>query len=166
MAWRHWAMKITCTAVQTFSSTPAPIFDLMVDAAGFPACFDGFGLIPAIRSIRLAEPLAVGVIRHIHNADNSVLSERVTVVDKPHRHAYILSGFQAPFSWLVRKGEADWRLSEKPGGTEVSWTYQFTLTSALVFPICFLLLKFFMQQAMRRCLANMDQACGSNKNTD
>ena len=158
-------MKITCTAVRNFSSGPTPIFDLMVDAAGFPACFDGYGLIPAIRSIRLAEPLAVGVVRHIYNADNSVLNERVTVVDKPHRHAYILSGFQAPFSWLVRQGEADWRLIEKAGGTKVSWTYEFTLKSALVFPLCFLLLKFFMQQAMQRCLANMDQVC-SNKNTD
>jgi len=137
----------------------------MVDAAGFPACFDGYGLIPAIRSIRLAEPLAVGVVRHIYNADNSVLNERVTLVDKPNSHGYILSGFNAPFSWLVSQGEADWRLSEKAGGTEVIWTYEFTLTSALVFPLCFLLLKFFMQQAMHRCLANMDQVC-SNKNAD
>ena len=138
----------------------------MVDAGSFPACFTGFGLIPAIRSIRLTEPLAVGVIRHIYNADNSVLIEKVTVLDRPNRHGYTLGGFQAPFSWLVRQGESDWQLSKRAIGTEVRWRYEFTLTSFLLYPVCFLLLKFFMQRAMQRCLQNMDRQCSSNPDAD
>lgn len=159
-------MKIQCNASQVFHSEPAAIFELMVDAASFPRCFTGYGLIPAIRSIRLAEPLAVGVTRHIYNADNSVLTEKVTVLDRPHRHAYTLSGFQAPFSWLVKLGESDWQLSRHGDDTHVRWTYEFTLTSVLLYPICFILLKFFMQKAMQRCLKNMLVLCHSTSEID
>lgn len=159
-------MRIICHATRGFNSEPAPIFELMVDAAGFPACFTGFGLIPAIRSIRLAEPLAVGVIRHIYNADNSVLIEKVTLLDRPKRHSYTLSGFRAPFSWLVKKGESDWQLNPDESGTHVSWTYEFSLTSILLYPLCFVLLKFFMQGAMRRCLENMSKQLKTTENPD
>jgi hypothetical protein len=159
-------MKITCTAEQGFACGPAPIFELMVDAGSFPACFTGFGLIPAIRSIRLAEPLAVGVVRHIYNADNSVLIEKVTLLDRPNRHSYMLSGFRPPFSWLVKLGESDWQLGPLENGTRVRWTYEFTLTSFLVYPLCLVLLKPFMQTAMKRCLKNMLKVCDSEKKSD
>ena len=159
-------MKITCQAALDFACEANPIFELMVDTAGFPACFTGYGLIPAIRSIRLAEPLAVGVVRHIYNADNSVLVEKISLLDRPHRHGYILSGFQAPFSWLVRQGESDWQLHKTANGTRVNWTYEFTLTSFLVYPFCFLLLKFFMQKAMQRCLQNMNAYCNDSRKLD
>ena len=157
------AMKIACQALREFGSDSSSVFEVLIDADGFPACFTGYGPIPAIRRIRLAEPLAVGVVRHIYNADNSVLTETVTVFDKPQRHAYILSGFTAPFSWLVTEGEADWRLEETSGGTKVVWTYDFILTSALFYPLCFVLLKFFMQRAMQRCLLNMESFCNANR---
>ncbi len=160
------SMKIICSAARTFNSEPAPIFELMVDAASFPGCFTGYGLIPAIVSIGLTEPLAVGVIRHIYNADHSVLIEKVTLLDKPNRHCYTLSGFKAPFSWLVRRGESDWQLSEQERGTYVRWTYEFTLTTFFLYPMCFILLKFFMQGAMRRCLKNMSDMLDASKNTD
>lgn len=156
-------MKIRCLASLEFTVEPSTIFGLMIDADGFSACFTGYGLIPAVRKIRLAEPLAVGVIRHIYNTDNSVLTEVVTLLDKPNRHAYILSGFSAPFSWLVKQGEADWQLHKSATGTRVDWTYEFTLTSVLLFPLCFLLLRFFMQRAMQRCLENMHALCIANR---
>ena len=159
-------MKIICHAARGFNSEPASIFELMIDAGSFPGCFTGFGLIPAIVSIGLTEPLAVGVIRHIYNADGSVLNETVTLLDKPNRHCYTLSGFEAPFSWLVRQGESDWQLSKQEGGTDVRWKYEFTLTTFLIYPICFVLLKFFMQGAMQRCLENMSDRLNASKNTD
>lgn len=156
-------MKIHCQANLDFTTDAERIYELMVDAASFPACFTGYGLIPAIRKIRLAEPLAVGVTRHIYNADNSVLTEQISMLDRPQRHAYILSGFTAPFSWLVKQGEADWQLAKTSGGTSVVWTYQFTITSIFLYPVCFVLLKFFMQRAMQRCLKNMDALCNDNR---
>ena len=159
-------MKIICHADQVFNNEPASIFELMIDPAAFPGCFTGYGLIPAIVSIRLNETLAVGVIRHIYNADGSVLNETVTLLDKPNRHRYILSGFKAPFSWLVRQGESDWQLSQQERGTHVRWTYEFTLTTFLLYPICFILLKIFMQGAMQRCLENMSDMLNASKNSD
>lgn len=159
-------MKILCHANLEFTADAQSIFKLMVDADSFPATFTGYGLIPAIRKIRLAEPLAVGVTRHIYNADSSVLTELITILDRSRRHAYILSGFTAPFSWLVKQGEADWQLAETSGGTNVIWTYQFTLTSVLLYPVCFALLKFFMQRAMQRCLENMNAQCNANRMSD
>jgi hypothetical protein len=154
-------MKITCHAEQLFSSEPYSIFDLMVDVGRFPDCFTGYGLIPAIRRIRLNGPLASGSTREIHNADNSVLTEKITLLDRPHRHAYELSGFQMPFSLLVKLGESDWQLSREADQTKVCWTYEFTLTNFLVFPVGFVLLKFFMQRAMQRCLQNMTLRCNA-----
>lgn len=158
-------MKISCHAILDFTCEPVPVFALMVDADSFPACFTGYGAIPAIRRVRLVEPLAVGVIRHIYNSDNSVLTEKVTRLDKPSRHSYLLGGFQPPFSWLVRQGEADWQLKKQGSGTRVEWTYEFSLTSVLLYPLCFVLLKFFMQRAMQRCLRNMDAFCNNQQKT-
>lgn len=159
-------MKISCHATLDFTSEPTPIFELMVDTASFPGCFTGYGVIPAIRKVRLVEPLAVGVTRHIYNADNSVLTEQVTLLDKPNRHSYILGGFQAPFSWLVKQGESDWQLKKNGDTTRVDWTYEFSLTSVLLYPVCFVLLKFFMQRAMQRCLQNMNAFCNANQKYD
>lgn len=159
-------MKINCHASQDFASDATTVFALIVDADNFPSCFTGYGLIPAIRKIRLAEPLAVGVVRHIYNADNSVLTERVSILDKPHRHAYILSGFQPPFAWLVKQGDSDWKLKKIDTGTQVNWVYEFTLTSFLLCIPCFILLKYFMQRAMQACLENMDVFCNKNQKTD
>ena len=65
----------------------------------------------------------------------------------------MLPGFRPPFSWLVTRGEADWRIQKANGGTEVVWCYTFTLTTPLVYPLGALVIRFFMRQAMRRCLA-------------
>lgn len=47
----------------------------------------------------------------------------------------MLPGFRPPFSWLVTRGEADWRIQKANGGTDVVWRYTFTLTTPLVYPL-------------------------------
>jgi hypothetical protein len=148
-------MQIECHAEKMFPSDARAAFDLIVDSQRFPGAFVGYGLIPSIRAIVLETPLAVGAIRRIHNSDGSVLTEHVTVLDAPTRHAYVLSGFRAPFAWLVSKGEADWRVSAAESDCAVRWSYTFTLTSAWIYPLATLLLRVFMQRAMQRCLGNM-----------
>jgi hypothetical protein len=148
-------MRITCHAQQTMPCGPHAVFDLMVDPARFPSMFTGYGPIPAIRFVTLDAPLAVGAIRRIHNTDRSTLTERVTALDVPKHHAYTLSGFSAPFSWLVTQGESDWSLNATNSGTHVRWSYAFTLTSAVVYPLAAVVLNFFMGRAMQRCLDNM-----------
>lgn len=148
-------MRITCRAEQTMPCAPDAVFALMVDPDRFPSMFEGYGPIPAIRSVTLDTPLAVGATRRIHNTDGTTLTEQVTVLDRPVRHAYTLGGFRPPFSWLVTRGESDWTLSAQASGTHVRWIYDFTLTSALVYPLAAVVLKFFMGRAMQRCLDNM-----------
>ena len=148
-------MQIECHAEKIFPSDAPAVFDLIVDSQRFPGTFVGYGLIPSIRAIVLETPLAVGAIRRIHNSDGSVLTEHVTVLDAPTRHAYVLSGFRAPLAWLVNKGEADWLVSTAESVCMVRWSYTFTLTSRWIYPLATLLLQFFMQRAMQRCLDNM-----------
>jgi Polyketide cyclase / dehydrase and lipid transport len=149
-------MLVSLVADRFLPAPAAAVFALITDGARFP--FPGFGPIAAIGDVRLDAPLAVGSTRRVHNTDGTVLTERVTVLDPPHRHAYELSGFVAPFSWLVMRGEAEWSLAETPAGTSVSWHYDFTLTSPLAWPIGAPLLNFFMHGAMERCLAAMATA--------
>ncbi|HMB56514.1 MAG TPA: SRPBCC family protein [Arenimonas sp.] len=148
-------MKIQLQAQREIAAPAMAAYLLCIDAKRFPSLFHGCGPISAIREVTLDAPLAIGSTRRIHNADGSVLSERITALDPPSRHAYVLSGFTAPFSWLVKLGEADWRIANTETGAGITWNYTFTLSSPLAWPVCLPLLKIFMQGAMRRCLDAM-----------
>lgn len=134
------------------------VFALIVNPVLFPLLFVGYAFIPAIRSIELDGPLAVGATRRIHNTDGSVLTECVDVLDPPNHHVYTLSGFRVPFSWLVTRGVAEWRISADAAGSKVRWDYTFTLTSILAYLPATLVLRVFMARAMRICLMNMANA--------
>lgn len=150
-------MQITCQAERPMHCSAAAAFVLLTDHQRFPMVFTGYGPIAAIRSVSLEAPLAIGAIRRVHNADGSTLSETITALEPPRHHAYVLSGFRPPFSWLVRRGEADWLVTAGAATTFVRWDYVFTLTSAVIYPLAAPLLRVFMTGAMRRCLDNMAQ---------
>lgn len=156
-------MGIRLVARQRFAVPIAEVFALCTDAQRFPAVFPGYGPIPAIRRIVLDGPLAVGSRRQIHNSDGSILDETIHVLQPPLRHAYRLSGFRAPFAWLVRQGEADWQLQTDGDGCSVEWSYLFEPVSALARPFAGLLLRGFMQPAMQRCLGCMQQALAATR---
>ena len=149
-------MPIALVAQHRFAHAAESIFELCTDAQRFPQVFRGYGPIPAIREIVLLGPLAIGSEREIRNSDGSVLRERVTALQPPLHHAYTLSGFRAPFAWLVRSGAADWQLQPLQDGTLLTWTYRFETTSAITHPLAAALLRRCMQPAMLRCLHAMD----------
>lgn len=151
-------MHIECHAQREFPGTPAQAFALCIDAARFPLWFRGYGPIAAIERVEADGAPRVGGRRTVYNADGSVLHECITALDPPHCHAYTLSGFRAPFSWLVRHGAATWEIADSDGGTRVRWRYAFTLTSALAWPLAKPVLAIFMTGAMRLCLDNMARA--------
>lgn len=151
-------MPVLCHAERFLPCRPEVAFAMAVDPDRFPAFFTGFGPVPAVRGIRLHAPLAVGSTRRVHNSDGTVLSERVTAHDPPVRHAYTLSGFRPPFSWLVTRGEASWTFTGHEFGSRVRWDYEFTPARAWLWPVAALLLKGFMARAMHRCLRNMSRA--------
>lgn len=151
-------MDVSLRADHRFRAPPEAVFALALDPARFPATFRGYGPIPAIRAIALHAPPAVGATRELANSDGSRPLERITALDPPHRHAYVLSRLAAPFAWLVRAGHAEWSFAPDDGGTAVAWRYRFELTSPLAWPIAAPLLHAFFAPAMRRCLAAMDVA--------
>ncbi len=154
-------MRILCTARRAIPCPASAAFELSLDPDRFPSLFQGCGPIPAIRSITLDTALTVGATRRIINADGTVLTEQVTALDPPSRHRYSLTGFRAPFSWLVRRGDADWNFAADASGTQVRWDYDFVLTGFWAYPIAVVLLRVFMRRAMHRCLDNMAQTLAS-----
>lgn len=153
-------MPVVLLAQRRFAHAAGSIFGLCTDPQRFPQVFRGYGPIPAIREIVLLAPLAVGSEREIRNSDGSVLRERVTALLPPLHHAYTLSGFRAPFAWLVRSGAADWQLQPLQDGTLLTWTYRFETTSSITRPLAAVLLRRCMQPAMQRCLHAMDDLLG------
>lgn len=148
-------MQIRLLAQHTVPALPDAVFALSVDPARFPATFRGCGPIPAVRRIDASLPLAVGSTRELENSDGSRVTERVTALEAPLRHAYTLTGVAPPFSWLVRAGHADWTFTRVAEGTHVQWRYDWDLTNALAWPLAWPLLQGFMRCAMRRCLRAM-----------
>jgi hypothetical protein len=154
-------MHVNLLVELRFAATPQAAFELSLDPQRFPALFRGFGPIPALRAIRLHAPAAVGSTRDVEDVKGVVMLERITALEPAQRHAYTLSGFTAPLSWLAREAHADWRFTPTAEGTQVAWTYRFELTSPLAWTLAFPILRVFMQGAMQRCLASMAQALTS-----
>jgi hypothetical protein len=148
-------MDVHLTARRHFRAPPGAVFALAADAARFPGTFRGYGPIPSIRTITPHAPPAVGSTRELENSDGSRPLERITAFEPPSRHAYVLSGLRAPFSWLVRCGHAEWSFAPAAAGTEVAWRYRFELTNPLAWPIAWPLLHGFFRTAMNRCLDAM-----------
>ena len=148
-------MRIRLHVQRTIRAAPEAVFALALDPKRFPAMFTGCGPIPAIRSITLTGPIAVGGTRELENSDGSRLTERITALQAPRRHAYTLSGIRPPLSWLALCGDADWAFTDAAGGTQVSWNYGITLTSPLAWPVAWPVLRGFMRGAMQRCLDAM-----------
>ncbi|MGO1072041.1 SRPBCC family protein [Lysobacter sp. CA199] len=152
-------MRLTLTAERRIAAAPEAVFALALDSERFPALFDGYGPIPGLKRITPLAPAAVGSLRALENRDGSKLMERITALEPPHRHAYVLSGMRPPLAWLAREGHAQWSFeSERDGSgesTRVVWRYEFELTSALAWPLAAPLLHGFMRKAMQRCLDRM-----------
>lgn len=148
-------MHITCHAQRDFPGSAAQAFALCIDSARFAQWFRGYGPIAAITRIEADGAPRVGGQRTVHNADGSVLHERISALEPPHRHAYTLSGFRPPISWLLREGAAAWQITAQATGTQVRWHYTFTLTSPLAWLLAKPVLAIFMAGAMRRCLDTM-----------
>jgi uncharacterized protein YndB with AHSA1/START domain len=151
-------MRIRISAQHTIPAPPNEVFALALDPARFPATFRGCGPVPALVHIRSNAPPAVGSTRELDSSDGSRLTERITALDAPHRHAYTLAGLAPPLSWLVRGGDADWTFAPVADGTRVLWRYDWELSTPLAWPLAWLLLHGFMRAAMRRCLRAMAEA--------
>ena len=58
---------------------------------------------------------------------------------------------------IIRGAEADWRLSASGQGTRIDWDYAFELSSPLVAPLGWLVLRLF-ERFMQRGLVEVQKA--------
>jgi len=149
-------MKVELSAEIEIPAEAATVFDAVNDAEGAPRIYGGHGPVPGVTELRYdgdGKP-RLGAVRKVWTADGNVLEEKLVVYDRPRAHAYTLRGFSRPFSLLVREARADWRFEPVPGTatTRVHWTYAFTLTTALVWPLAALFLHTVFHGWMLGCL--------------
>jgi len=80
--------------------------------------------------------LKEGDHRRITLTDGSVLDEQILDYAPPTLHRYRWStGLKGPFALLVRSGTGTWTFTEVGGGTQIDWSYDFALRSALAYPL-------------------------------
>jgi hypothetical protein len=149
-------MRISTTRSVKIARPPEEVFRFITDLESPARTFHGYGPIPAVLRTEVArgDPRRPGASLRVHNADGSVVTREITVVEAPSRYGYRLaSGFKPPFSRLVRAGDAEWTLRADGDHTRLSWTYGFELRSLLAYPLTALLVVFLFGGAMRACLA-------------
>ncbi len=154
-------MKITLHAAAEMPAGIEETFELATDPGRFPEFFPGNLVIPAVLRVELqgAPPPAPGMLRLVHNADKTCITERVEAFDVPREHHYrLVDGFVPPSSWMIREAEGRWLFRESASGTHVDWYYTFHLTHPLAALLAWPLLGIFFTAAMRHCLRSMGQS--------
>lgn len=148
-------MHVKFTITRLFHVPAQRLFDFTNDAANFIS-FAGYGPIPGILHARYETPgpPRLGSIRRIQKTDGTEHVEEITVFERPSRHVSRITGFEAPFSWLVREGSDDWTFQGSGGLTVVERTFTFELTTVFVAPVAWVLMH-FMKEAVRRDLTNI-----------
>ena len=132
------------------------VFDVATDYRRLHEFMTKVGPIPAVLSIKMDKDAvpATGATRSVSMSDRSTIGEEILALDRPTRHHYRWMNPPAmPFGLLIRGGEADWRFTRAGDGTRVEWTYPFTLSTFLVYPLAALVVVIFrkwMTNALER----------------
>jgi hypothetical protein len=159
-------MLVKTRASVTVPAAAEQAFGLATDLSNFHHYFKGSGPIPAVLKVQWhpgAQPVP-GARRDVHNSDGSVIVEELLELTMPVRHHYrLLSGFKAPFSWMVEYAEGDWHFTRQGGGTQIVWDYSFQLRSLLAWPVVFPIVRIFFTRAMQDCLESMTASLGSGR---
>lgn len=126
-----------------------------------PKTWGAVAPIPGVRACEVdgGGQLTAGKVRIVHLTDGTTSREEILELIPRSRHRYKLVGLAPPFSWLVRWGIADWTFSAIDGGTRIQWSYTFTLTTPLAWPIARLAV-FFFGRAMAGNLAGIRRLLG------
>lgn len=154
-------MEVSARSRITVGCSPEQAYDFVTSLEAPAKTFEGHGRIPGVTRTEVEGGglLREGAICRVHGTDGSVMERLITVMDRPRRHEYRLAGgFKKPLGWLVRAGHGVWTFTpDSKGGTEVEWTYTFTLTSPLSFPFVYLLVNVMFHKAMVKCLESTRQ---------
>ncbi|HVH97994.1 MAG TPA: SRPBCC family protein [Enhygromyxa sp.] len=138
------------------------VFERAFALAEMPKLLRGWGPVPGVERAELLDggEYAVGKVRRIHNTDGSSLDEEILEYDPPSAHAYRLYGnFRGLAKLLVIEGRGDWSFVVLgPSRTEVTWRYEFTLTSPLAFPLAVPMMKVAFANMQRGTLRLLQES--------
>ena len=152
-------MKLHTLAVITIAASPESVYTALTTPHYFPSHFRGFGPVPGISHEVLPKELShyqVGMVRKMYGEDTSVLTEKITEMEYPNLFAYeIISGIGKPLSLMINQGRSVWNFLPHGHTTVVEWHYVATLTSPVIYPVASILIRYFMNKAMQRCLASL-----------
>jgi hypothetical protein len=143
------------------------VFDFAVAPESQPLLLQASPPIPGVTSIEMLDGavLETGARRRVQLSDGSTLREEVIALDRPRRHAYRWLDRPAfPLDWLVRSAIGDWTFSGDESRTRVDWSYTFTLTSPLAWPLASAVAWLFqrwMQQSLERIASAMPPAAAA-----
>lgn len=132
------------------------VFDFAVAPESQPLLLCAAPPIPGVTGVEMLDgrTLETGAQRRVLLSDGSTLREEVVAFERPHRHRYRwLDPPAAPLHLLVSAAEGDWAFSGHGGRTRIDWTYTFTLTSPLAWPLASVVAWLFgrwMQQSLER----------------
>jgi hypothetical protein len=132
------------------------VFDFAVAPASQPLVLRAAPPIPGVTGIEMLDGgvLETGARRRVTLSDGSTLREEVIALERPRRHAYRwVDPPASPLDWRVRAAQGDWQFSGDDARTRIDWTYTFTLTSPLAWPLASAVSWLFarwMQQSLDR----------------
>lgn len=138
-------MHLSTRIDATFPQPPEVVWPAAASLENLPRTFGPVAPIPGVARAEVegGGELGPGKVRLVHLTDGTTSREEILALQAPSVHRYRLHGLGAPFSWIVREGEADWRFSADGPGTRLAWTYTFHLTTPLMWPVAWVVLKLF-----------------------
>ena len=160
-------MEVRAEASVVVTRPLGEVFDFAVAPESQPLLLRAAPPIPGVTGIEMLEGgvLETGARRRVRLSDGSTLREEVIALDRPRRHAYRwLDRPASPLDWLVRAAVGDWTFSGDEARTRVDWTYTFTLTSPLAWPLATAVAWLFqrwMQQSLERIAGAMPATASS-----
>ncbi|MGH0035737.1 MAG: SRPBCC family protein [Myxococcota bacterium] len=143
------------------------VFDIATANETLPRVFEGYGPVPAIReaTIESGRPPGPGEVRLVSNSDGSTIREEIDEWVRPRSHRYrLVSGFDPPFSWLIRSASGRWAFEEISTGTRVTWRFVFEPASAIAAPLVSFIAAWLFQPAQVRCLSALKELCEADQN--
>jgi len=127
------------TKVESRIHAPADVvFGYLTDAENYPKLLTPLFPLAGLKGVELVDAAApaVGVQRRVTMTDGMELVETIDQHEPMKAHGYSWGeGLKPPLSMIVNKAVARWEFSHIENATLVTWGYEFTLTSPLVWPV-------------------------------
>ena len=133
-------MKFYISTEIELAVAPDVAFDFISDSRNLARFVRPLGPIPGVeRCETLASDAGALEHRNVYMTDGTITEEQVVAFERPRLYRYRwLNPPQAPLHWLIRTAESNWVCEAAAFGTQLEWTYELTLTSALAYPATWL----------------------------